>query len=98
MQSKKKWVFSFRYTRRGTTYCWDGDAGDFREHRSEESWQGPRVWVAEQTDKVEWIYVAIEKIIDTEDEVEAWRDEALDEAERSADAEFLKRHPDVTLV
>ena len=45
---------------------------------------------AGQTHKQEWIDVAIERMIDPEDDSEAWREEAHDEAEDAADAEFKK--------
>jgi len=54
--------------------------------------------VGEQSEKLEWVYVAIEKTIDTDDDLEDWRAEALDEAEKSTDAEFRMRHPGAGLV
>jgi hypothetical protein len=79
MQAKKRWVFSFRYTRRGATSLWDRDRCDSREDPVGDSWRGPGAWVEEQTEKLERIYVSVEKTIDTEDDIEAWREEALDE-------------------
>ena len=98
MQAKKKWIFSFRYTRRGTTSLWDRGKGDCREDPPDDSWRSPGAWLEEQTEKLEWIYVSVEKTIDTEDDIEDWREESLDEAEESADAEFQRRHPEAKLV
>jgi hypothetical protein len=48
--------------------------------------------VTHRAERQETIEVSLEKLITDDDHIDAWRDEALDEAETSADADFWIRH------
>lgn len=97
MQVIKPCIFSFSYVRRGQTNSWDRARGQLDPNPTGDLWRGQGVRLAQHNDKSEWIEVALERAIDTEDDIAEWLEEACDEAEDVADAEFKRRHPEATL-
>jgi hypothetical protein len=47
MRRDKRWVFSFRYTRRGLTHLWERTGGTAIEIKRETAWDGPRLRLGE---------------------------------------------------
>jgi hypothetical protein len=91
MRRDERWVFSFRYTRRGLTNLWERTGGTAIEIKRETAWGGPGLRLGESTERIEWIEVAIELTGDDD------LDEARDRAGGRADAEFRRRHPRAAL-
>jgi hypothetical protein len=87
MRIDERWVFSFRYTRRGLTNFWERTGGTAIEIKREMAWDGPGLRLGEPKERIEWIDVAVE--LTGGDDL----DEARDEAGKRADAEFRRRHP-----
>ena len=87
MRTDERWVFSFRYTRRGLANLWERTGGTEIEVKHETTWAGPGLRLGEPKERIEWIDVAIE--LNGDDD----RDEARDEAGERADAEFRRCHP-----
>jgi hypothetical protein len=91
MRRDERWVFSFRYTRRGLTNLWERTGGTEIEIKPETAWAGPGLRLGEPNERIEWIDVAIE--LTGNDDL----DEARAEAGERADAEFRRRHPTADL-
>ena len=91
MRRDKRWVFSFRYTRRGQTHFWERTGGTMIEIKRETAWGGPGLRLGESNERIEWIEVAI-GLTDGAD-----LDEARAAAGERADAEFRRRHPTADL-
>ncbi len=91
MRTDKRWIFSFRYTRRGQTNLWERTGGTAIEVKPKTAWDGPGLRLGEPTERIEWIDVAVELTGDDD------LDEARDEAGERADAEFRRRHPPAAL-
>ncbi|MGO9924554.1 MAG: hypothetical protein ACLQIB_58975 [Isosphaeraceae bacterium] len=89
---RKRYLISFLYEHRGQTSLWDGARFDVQEDPPDDQWRATSVYVGEHTERLEWIYVQIEKSVSSEDDLSAWRDEAIDEAQELADAELQRRH------
>src|SRR5512142_228839 len=87
----ERWVFSFRYTRRGQTNHWDRTGGTAIEIKRETAWAGPGRRLGEHNERIEWIEVAVELSGGAD------LDEARDEAGERADAEFRRHHPRAAL-
>jgi hypothetical protein len=60
MRTDKRWVFSFRYTRRGLTNLWERTGGTAIEIKRETAWDGPGLRLGEHNERIEWIDVAVE--------------------------------------
>ena len=97
MNIRKRYTLSFRYVRRGQTSLWDC-TGYVQEDPPDEQWRATPVYVGEHSEHLEWIYVQIERSVPPEDDLSAWRDEAIDEAQDLADSELRRRHPGASLV
>jgi hypothetical protein len=91
MRTDKRWVFSFRYTRRGQTNLWERTGGTAIEIKRETAWAGPGLRLGEHNERIEWIEVAVEL------SGGAALDEARAAAGERADAEFRRRHPTADL-
>ena len=91
MRTDERWVFSFRYTRRGLTNLWERTGGTEIEIKHRTAWDGPRLRLGEPNERIEWIDVAVELTGDDD------LDEARAEAGERADAEFRRRHPTADL-
>jgi hypothetical protein len=91
MRRDERWVFSFRYTRRGQTHLWERTGGTAIEIKRETAWDGPGLRLGEPKERIEWIEVAVE-LTDGAD-----LDEARAAAGERADAEFRRRHPPADL-
>jgi hypothetical protein len=91
MRTDERWVFSFRYTRRGLTNLWERTGGTAIEIKHATTWDGPGLRLGEPNERIEWIDVAIE--LTGNDDL----DEARAEAGERADAEFRRRHPTADL-
>jgi hypothetical protein len=92
MRRDKRWVFSFRYTRRGQTNLWERTGGTAIEIKRETAWDGPGgLRLGEPKERIEWIDVAVE--LTGNDDL----DETRDKAGERADAEFRRRHPTADL-
>ena len=91
MRRDERWVFSFRYTRRGQTTLWDRTGGTAIELKRETAWGGPGLQLGEHNERIEWIDVAIELTGDED------LDEARAAAGERADAKFRRRHPPADL-
>jgi hypothetical protein len=87
MRPDERWVFSFRYTRRGQTNLWDRTGGTAIEIKPKTAWDGPGLRLGEPNERIEWIDVAVELTGGNA------LDEARAEAGERADAEFRRRHP-----
>jgi hypothetical protein len=91
MRTDERWIFSFRYTRRGLTNLWERTGGTEIEIKPKTAWDGPGIRLGEPKERIEWIEVAVE-LTDGAD-----LDEARAEAGERADAEFRWRHPPADL-
>ncbi len=89
---RKRYLISFRYEQRGETSLWDSTRFDVQEDPPVEQWRATAVYLGEHTDRLEWIYVQIEKAVQPEADMSDWREEAVDEAQSLADAELKRRH------
>ena len=90
---QRRLLISFRYERRGQTNLWDRTGFQVVDDPPGDQWRTSQVYVGEQSERLEWIYVQIESTILSEDDTALWKEEAVDEAQDLADSEFRRRHP-----
>lgn len=91
-------LISFRYERRGQTNLWDRTGFQVLDGPPGDQWRTSQVYVGEQSQRLEWIYVQIETTILPEDDTALWKEEAVDEAQSLADDESRRRHPGAFLM